>query len=388
MFDPGGISSFTPPIDMGSRYHDKVHKKHGHHRPQQQGGNDSVEIGQGSQQSGEVKGYQKYNQQKTESAAEVRENYGGASTVKGYDENFLGVSLPLPKPTGRAAEQVLVFGNGQTVRHYTHHSIIMNKERKLCMLTAANIDGPSLREDIDRGKWDTDPVIGAGNQCGESLYKNNIIDKGHMVRRRDVIWGDKNTAAKANSETFYYTNAAPQHAGLNQKKWLDLENWLLQRADQNQQKLSVFTAPVFSDDDINYRGTKIPGQFWKVVVLQRESDHQVAAAAFMMSQEDLLKNLDNKQQPGRGEKDGEIVPTEEVAPYQVTIEQIEKLTGLDFGGLKSIDAFALFQEKQKAEQARGTGAAPYSTYLADSFTMADLPGAFPHVINSAQDIVI
>ncbi len=257
------------------------------------------------------------------------------------------------------------------------------------MLTAVNIDGSSLREDIDRGKWDSDPVVGAGNQCGESLYKNNIIDKGHMVRRRDVVWGDKSIAAKANQETFYYTNAAPQHAGLNQQKWLDLENWLLQRADRNQQKLSVFTAPVFSDNDITYRGTKIPGQFFKIVVLQRESDHQVAAAAFMMSQEDLLKNLDKQKQPNSGQKrTDEIVPTEEVAPFQVTVEQIEKLTGLDFGGLKSIDAFALFQEQQKAEQARGTGKAPYSTYLADSFTMADLPDAFPRVINSAQDIII
>jgi DNA/RNA endonuclease G (NUC1) len=387
MFDAGNFT-FTPPVDMGSRYHDKIQKKHESHQNDQ--GADSVQFGGGQQEAG---GYKRYDREKrTESVAETREDYGAKAQVQGYDENFLGagMTVPLPKPTGKAAEQVLTFGNGETVRKYTHHSIIMNKERKMCMVTADNIDGPSLRMDIDRAKWQIDPVIGAENQLGEEIYKNNVLDKGHMVRRRDVVWGDKDTAAKANMETFYYPNACPQHARLNQEKWNDLENWLLQRADKEKQRLSVFTGPVFADNDMNYRGEKIPGQFYKIVVLERESDHQVAAAAFMMSQEDLLRNVDKQKQPSGGEHDrGETVPTEAVAPFQVTIDQIEKLTNLDFGGLKGVDAYALFQEGQKSQEAQqAKGTSPYSTYLADNISINDLPDLFPRYINSAQDIII
>lgn len=389
MIDPASFN-FNPSQELGSKYHDKVSK-----RPENNGNipakPDSFESGQTFQNSEAIyKKSDSYYRKDANPAEQVSENSNQQTTVKGYDENFLGFMVPLPKPTGKSAEQVLVFGkNGETIRKYTHHSIIMNRERKMCMLTANNIDGPTLREDVNRSKWDIDPVIGAGNQLDEKVYSNNILDKGHMVRRRDVVWGDKETASKANNETFLYPNAVPQHAKLNQEKWNDLENWLLQRADRDKQRLSVFTAPIFSDSDMSYRGEKIPSKFFKVVVLKREVDHQVAATAFIMSQEELLSNLDKQKQPENGKRESDAnIPTETVAPYQVTIEQVEKMTGIDFGDLKDVDPYALFQEKQKTELAKGTGTSPYSAYLADSFTTADFPDLFPHYINTANDIII
>ncbi len=46
-------------------------------------------------------------------------------------------------------------------------------------------------------------------QCGDELYIDNDLDRGHLVRRRDPVWG--NSAEEANKDTFYFTNASPQH---------------------------------------------------------------------------------------------------------------------------------------------------------------------------------
>jgi DNA/RNA endonuclease G (NUC1) len=312
----------------------------------------------------------------------------------GYDEHFLSADhpVPLPKPVGEAEAKVLHFGrNGESVRKYTHFSIVMDKERKLAMFTADNLDGASLRDDIKRGKWQIDEVIGSEHQMGDSAY-GNPLTRGHMVRRRDVVWGSLEEASKANADTFSYPNAVPQHSELNCKKWNDLENWLLERARKQDKKLCVFTGPVLAADDPSFRGEKIPADFWKIVVLEREGDKSLAAAAFVMSQRDLLRNMDRSKQTRGGGSQGSdgMVETEAVAPYQVSIDEIEKLTNLDFGDIKDVDAFALFNEvaRKAANSMRSKGASPNSMYLAQSIMADDVPEFSRRCINSAQDIII
>jgi endonuclease G len=75
------------------------------------------------------------------------------------------------------------------------------------------------------------------------LYIDNDLDRGHMVRRLDPVWGD--AAETANEDTFHYTNSCPQHKDLNQKTWNDLEDYVLLNAGKHQLKLNVFTGPVF-----------------------------------------------------------------------------------------------------------------------------------------------
>jgi len=332
---------------------------------------------------------------RSESVGSSSEDRVGKGAGVGYDESFLGegMNVPLPSVVGDAKENVLTIpGTGEKVRHYTHFSIVMNKERKLAFFTANNIDGSSLRDDIKRGKWEIDEVIGAENQLGNSVYSGNSLDKGHMVRRRDVVWGSKDEASKANQETFYYANAVPQHGALNQNKWHDLENWLLQRADQQKKRLTVFTGPVLADDDVKYRGEKIPGDFWKIIVLERESDHKLAACAFMMSQKEYLRNMEGKNRHNNqgGSESNQFVQTSQVAPYQVTLDEIEKLTSIDFGDLKEVDAYALFQEEQaKARRSENSrGASPYLTSLDSSISEEMFPELFRRYINSPEDIVV
>ena len=284
-----------------------------------------------------------------DSIYKARDRDSSSSRIgKGFDENFLGegFKVPLPEITGPAKEKVLKYNNkGDTVRDYTHFSLEMNKDRKMCFYTAHNVDGARLVNGIKRGKWEIDNTIGYENQLGNSIYSHNPLDKGHMVRRIAVAWGDKSEAKRASDDTFNYTNAIPQHGQLNQKKWLDLEDWLLVKADEDDRKLSVFTGPVFREDDKIYRGEKIPADFWKIIVCKRKTDGKLAAAAFMMSQKEMIEPL---YKSARGQKDLNLegVPTEEIALYQVPISTIESLTNLDFGEIKDIDAYSLFKAKQ------------------------------------------
>lgn len=285
----------------------------------------------------------------TPAASDIRYeiSYPPRNRAIGFDEEFLGEGchVPLPKVTGDAVEKVLAWGDGkEIVRDYVHFSLVMNRERKMPFFAACNIDGSTLRHDLAKPQWKLDEEIGPSHQIGDALYKNNDLDKGHLVRRMDVMWGAERDARWANENTFTYPNITPQHKKFNKDKWHILENWVLEGARESSEKLCVFTGPVFGSDDLRYRNEQIPGEFWKVVVKRRKSDSRVVATAFLMSQKPFLGDLEGKTGRGRVVKDGPVEASL-VAPYHVSLDSIEGLTNLDFGDLEEVEPFAFFNEE-------------------------------------------
>lgn len=242
----------------------------------------------------------------------------------GYAADFLGENYAIPLASFRPdleSDLVPLLDQSGHVLNYTHFSIVMSKSRRLAYYTAVNIDGNQL-VDVERGsdKWIYDSRIDRNYQCGPELYSDNLLDRGHLVRRRDPVWGE--AAEAANVDTFHFTNCAPQHKNLNQQSWLDLENYILTNADNHKLQVSVFTGPVFRGDDIVYRGVQIPAEFWKIVVMVKK-DGQLSATAYLQTQKNLIINLDFAYGGYR--------------TYQVAITTIESLTGLDFGELRQYD---------------------------------------------------
>jgi endonuclease G len=76
-------------------------------------------------------------------------------------------------------------------------------------------------------------------------------------------------------------------------------------------------------DDRAYRGTLLPREFWKVVVMVKEETGELSATAYILSQANMLTDL-------------EFV-FGQFRTYQVPVTQLEKLTGLRFGRLKNFD---------------------------------------------------
>jgi endonuclease G len=118
----------------------------------------------------------------------------------------------------------------------------------MAMFVGVNIDGAtSVKIERSKDKWFYDGRIPVEQQIGEELYAGNLLDRGHLVRREDPNWGD--AAQRANDETFHFTNCSPQMAGFNQKTWLSLEDYLLKNSRAWQERITVFSGPVFADDD-------------------------------------------------------------------------------------------------------------------------------------------
>ena len=106
----------------------------------------------------------------------------------------------------------------------------MRLDKRLAAVTALGMDGTKVI-DLNRSgiPWRLDPRLRADQQTGDAVYAGNDIDRGHLVRRASAVWGEtQGEAARANADTFYYTNAAPQAAKFNQglELWLGLESCL------------------------------------------------------------------------------------------------------------------------------------------------------------------
>ncbi|MFD6055776.1 DNA/RNA non-specific endonuclease [Agromyces sp. NPDC060279] len=209
----------------------------------------------------------------------------------GYETDFLGGELPMPVPLPLDAAQPDAEPD-TVLLDYVHFSVRLDQRRRLARVTGVNLDGAQLVERERSGdRWRLDPRVPADWQAGPAVYADNPLDRGHLVRRRDPVWGDPAVAARAESDTFHYPNAAPQAAGFNQSKelWLGLEDHVLAFGANERLRLSVFTAPVLVADDPPYRGIRLPRRFFKVVAWLR--GERLAAAGFVLDQSALVASL-------------------------------------------------------------------------------------------------
>jgi endonuclease G, mitochondrial len=268
-----------------------------------------------------------------------------------YDPTFLGDGFDVPLPTLTGAARAAAFADG-TVIDYTHYSLVMHRERRTAVYTANNVDAARKVQVSDRFTWQMDERVGE-YQLGRETYDDNQIDKGHLVRREDVLWGSVAEAKAANKATFFYTNASPQHQNFNQDEWKSLEDWVLTRATDFSYRLCVFSGPVFADSDptldelppnlrrlVAARGpAKLPAAFWKIIVLRdaEAGGDDLAAIAFAMKQSEMWTDKNGKKLLN-------------LKVHQVTVAAIEQWTGLDFGGLKDVDELA-FSPRQSTRAA-------------------------------------
>lgn len=277
---------------------------------------------------------------------------GDLSGRLGYDPDFLGTSslrIPLPELNYLQETRLARTADGETELKYMHFSVVMNAQRRLAFYAAANIDGTELRRPRRQNSFRLDPRLDGGKQAGEELYRANDLDRGHLIRRLDPCWGSKSEAEQANRDSMFFPNIAPQHKDLNQKIWLQLEEHILGGTEDADAKISVFVGCLFGDNDPVHKSTGIhvPMGFWKVVASigrtrrGRSNRRVLQAQAFILYQGHLVKP-----------DDLELVFGRDFEEYQVTVEELERLTGLDFGILRDADTFAVTPEMRTERRGR------------------------------------
>ncbi len=265
----------------------------------------------------------------------------------GYDPAFLGTGsllVPVPQLNICQKPRLAQLSTGEELLNYRHFSVALNKDRRLAFYCAANIDGDDLRRPRRKNSFHLDPRVAEEHQAGEDLYSRNDFDRGHLIRRLDPTWGTKEDAEQANVDSMFFPNIAPQHKRLNQKIWLDLEDHILDRTDARDARISVFVGCIFGENDPPQQrtGIRVPMAFWKIAASVgretrgRSNRRVLQTQAFVMSQADFVK-------PG----DLEIIFGDGFETFQITVEELERLTGLDFHVMRDADTFGLPPEMRR-----------------------------------------
>lgn len=267
----------------------------------------------------------------------IDRNYAGRP---GYDEEFLGRNRPVPLPrlddglkaqVSRLLELADMPGPEAYTLKYEHFSVVQHRRRKLALLTAVNIDGARRFNLGERegDAWSKDPRIDPDHQVGEELYAGSDLDRGHLVRRLDPVWGGSpQEATRANDDTFHFTNCTPQHARFNRGKrlWQGVENFVLNRALAEGFRLCVLTGPVFKRDDPEFRGVQLPLAYWKIMVFARR-DGSLSASAYLLSQEELVQDMLREARR----------PAFDPSLFQVPVARVTAETTIDFSYLSAHD---------------------------------------------------
>ncbi len=148
--------------------------------------------------------------------------------------------------------------------------------------------------------------------ASDSDYKGSGYDRGHLAPASDMGWSS--TAMK---ESFYYSNMSPQNPSFNRGIWKKLEELVRTWAVENN-NVYIVTGPVLKGELKSLGNDKVtvPKYYYKVIL--DFSQPSIKGIGF------VLPNLGSK---------------ESLKNYAVTIDSVEKFTGIDF--------FPLLQDKQE-----------------------------------------
>jgi endonuclease G len=250
----------------------------------------------------------------------------------GFDTGFLSVALPAPELDPAVRDDAVIV-DGAVKFDYTHFSLTMSKSRKFAYWVAWNVDGGGLKK-LSRSNipFLKDPRLPATVQTGDELYKDNRLDRGHLARRADLLWGALDEAKQANRDSFFFTNITPQMDDFNQSMrnglWGKLEDAVFADVDVDDLRVSIYGGPVFGADDRVFRGVRIPREFWKIIAFVESGT--LKASAFLLTQ-----NLNQL----------ESLELDEFRVFQVSVGELEQRTNVRFpDAVKGADTVGLRPE--------------------------------------------
>ena len=150
-----------------------------------------------------------------------------------------------------------------------------------------------------------DSLVATGTAV-KADYWYSGYDRGHLAPSADFRW-----SRRAISESYFYSNMAPQRPELNRERWAELEGFLRRYIWATNEPLYIITGPIFEADMATItqgpNTVSIPKYFYKVVLDHTGDGHK--AIAFILPNGTCSKPL---------------------VSYAVSIDEVERRTGLDF----------------------------------------------------------
>jgi endonuclease G len=182
-------------------------------------------------------------------------------------------------------------------------SLSFNQKHMQANWVAYEINSENTLGKIKRtNRFKPDPNI-PGGTARNADYLHSGYDKGHMAPAADMGW-----SLESMTSSFYFSNISPQLPGFNRGIWKNLEEQVRFWADFYG-NIFLATGPVLKDSlpTIGLKNVSVPEYFYKVIL--DTNGGNVKGIGFIM--------------PNSGSD-------KPVQHYTVTIDSVERLTGIDF----------------------------------------------------------
>lgn len=203
--------------------------------------------------------------------------------------------LSLELPAQRPGDQVI---------KHSGFTLAYNEQHETASWVAYKLTGlQTTRLDYERtDNYTPDPKVTTGT-ANDDDYKGSGYDRGHLAPAEDMAWSETTM-----TESFYYSNMAPQEPGFNRGVWRRLEE-LTRFWASYYDSVFIATGPVLTPGlrTIGAEEVSVPQYFYKVVLYYNNKNAK--AIGFVMQNKPSAATLKS---------------------FAVPVDSVEKLTGLDF----------------------------------------------------------
>lgn len=193
----------------------------------------------------------------------------------------------------------------ETVINHAEYLLSYNTTYRLASLVSYELTKEILLKQprIERlNKFNRDPNVKVEVSAMDGDYRKSGYDKGHLCPAADM-----SHSKQAMEETFYYSNISPQKPEFNRGIWKSLEELVRSWAIENE-KIYIVTGPVLGNKYVTEENDLfIPRFFYKVIL--DYNNPGVKGIGFILPNENT---------------------TEKLSHFAVSIDSVEKFTGIDF----------------------------------------------------------
>ena len=193
--------------------------------------------------------------------------------------------------------------NSEKIISHTGYSLLYNEKYKQANWVAYELTKQETNKIFERSnKFISDPQVKSVNVFNKD-YAGSGYDRGHLAPAADMGW-----SASSMTESFYYSNMSPQLPGFNRGIWKKLEELVRTWAIENK-AIYVVTGPVLAKglSTIGYHKIAVPNYYYKVILDYQKPN--IKGIGFILPNESSKSALQN---------------------YAVSIDSVEKVTGIDF----------------------------------------------------------
>lgn len=204
---------------------------------------------------------------------------------------------------GDLERPILITSRPEQIINHAGYSVSFNSEWHIPNWVSYELTQDETMGNLKRtDKFVIDPEVSSICATNED-YSHSGYDRGHMAPAADMKWNS--TVMK---ECFYFSNMCPQKHSLNAGRWKTLEEKVRDWAQQDS-AIVVICGPIVEKgyQTIGSNKVVVPQRFFKVILAPYSRSPK--AIGFIM------KN------------DKEALP---LGSYAVTVDSVEKLTGMDF----------------------------------------------------------